>query len=146
MYKKYEKISKKSVLLNKILNFTSLKKDYLSKENTKILINKQKGRKYNVPEKIGLFKEKSQHMPLYSYNGTISHPKDSIIIYLHGGSFIEEAIAFQLKFAMKIAIATNCTLLVPIYPLAPEHTYSDCYCSMFNLYKDILKLNKKTIL
>ena len=145
MYKKYKKISIKSMLINEVLKHTNLKKAYLSKENTQCLIKKNSNKKYNAPQKNGLSEEKCQYMQLYSYNGKISKPKNTIIIYLHGGSYIEEAMSFQLKFAMKVADKTDATLLVPIYPLAPKYTYKNSYECLRMLYNELLTLNKKII-
>lgn len=143
MKKIYNEVSCFSKILNNILKHTSFKKNYISENETKKLIEKISKQKYTIPDKLGLTLEEYNKGRVYSYNGSLGSIKEKIIIYIHGGSYIEEAVSFQLKFAMKIAKKSNATLIVPIYPLAPKNTYKDTYDLIFNLYTEILKLNKK---
>jgi len=132
-------------LINQFIKVTSLKKNYLTEKNTKKLIKKISNQKYDVPDKLGLMLELEEKMKVFSYNGTMSKPKDKIILYFHGGSYIEEAMIFQVKFAMKIAKKSNATLIFPLYPLAPKYNYKDAYREIDNLYDILLKTEKKII-
>lgn len=145
MKKVYNKVSCFSKMLNSVLRHTRLKKNYVSEKQTKKMIERLSKKKYVTPKKVGLFLENYKKGKIYSYNGNLSNPKDTIIIYMHGGSYVEEAVSFQLKFAMKIAKKCSATLIVPIYPLAPKSTYKETYDLMSQLYDEILKLNKKVI-
>lgn len=86
---------------------------------------------------MGLKLEESKNMKVYSYNGTLGKNKGRILLYLHGGSFIEEANIFQIKFAMRIAKKTNSTLIFPVYPLAPNSNYKNMYKLIDELYSKI---------
>jgi len=145
MKKNYNKISLLSKFVNNLLKKTSLKKDYLTEESTKKLIKRKSKKNYFVPEQLGLYKEQNKKMRVYSYNGSLSNPKKKIIIYMHGGSYVEEAVAFQIKFAMKIAKKSKATLIFPVYPLAPKHTYIDTYDLMLQLYEKLIETNKELI-
>lgn len=47
------------------------------------------------------------------------------LVYLHGGSFTASAHDRQWKWAARLAARTDARLVVPAYPLAPEHTWRD---------------------
>lgn len=142
MEKKYNNVSVFSKILNQIIKLTSLKTNYLTEKNTKKLIQKTLNKKQKVPKIFALKMEKNTKMKVYSYNGSIEKPKEKIIVYLHGGAYIEEIVAFQIRFAMKIAKKNDTTLIIPIYPLAPKYTYKDTYDLMVDLYEQILKTEK----
>ena len=78
---------------------------------------------------------------IYSYNGTIENNTGKFLVYIHGGSFVEEAIDYQIKFAIRIAEKTQSTLIMPRYKLIPNANYNDLYELMNNLYNKILSTN-----
>ena len=96
MEKKYNNVSVFSKILNQIIKLTSLKTNYLTEKNTKKLIQKTLNKKQKVPKIFALKMEKNTKMKVYSYNGSIEKPKEKIIVYLHGGAYIEEIVAFQI--------------------------------------------------
>lgn len=143
MEKYYNKISLWSKILNFSFKFTNAKKNSDTVEGAKKYIKRlaKKQRNSRMPEKLKLVKETVNGISVYCYRGTIDdHNKK--LLYVHGGSFIEEANYFQLKFAMRIADKTNSTLIFPIYPLAPKGTYRDIYPLMENIYTRLLKTGK----
>lgn len=141
MRKYYNKISLWSRIINHSFILTSCKKNTSTVERTMKYISKlaitQKN--YNLPDVFGLTLEDFDGMKVYSYNGSISKENDRKIIYIHGGSYVEEAMSFQIKFAMEIAKKTNSTLIFPIYPLAPNNNYKITYDLMEKLYKLVSK-------
>ena len=145
MRKIYEKVSIKSKYLNYLIRKSNAKKNYSNIENTKKFLKKYEKIKNNckVYEKY-LNKENYKDVELYSYNGTMEKNTGKILLYIHGGSFAEEAIGFQIKFAKKIAKKTNSTLIVPRYKLIPEGNYKLMYQKIEKLYKKIIK-NCETI-
>ena len=50
-------------------------------------------------------------------------PKTSArrVLYLHGGAFVRPITSTHWRFLQAIVMATDCTVTVPLYPLAPEH-------------------------
>lgn len=139
MRKYYDKVSLKSKFLNTLFKFTDAKKNYLTEENTKKFIEKYKTIKenYHEFEKLGFNKEIISDLEVYTYNGTISKSTGRILLYIHGGSFLEEAISYQLEFAMKIALNTNSTLVVPRYSLIPDGNYKIMYNFIDKVYEKI---------
>lgn len=144
MLKYYDKVSFKSKLINFIFKFTNSKKIFSNEDNTVKYINKisSKNRNYNLPDKMGLNCEKICNTKIYTYNGSLDNLNDKVLVYFHGGSFIEEAISYQIRFAMKIANKTNSTLIMPIYPLVPKGNYKMTYNLMNSIYKNIKKSDK----
>lgn len=144
MIKYYDKVSLWSKLVNKSFIFTGSKEIFASEENTKKYIEKitKKYKNYNVPSKLGLKLEDYSGMEVYSYNGLLKNLNKKIILYIHGGSYIEEAGSFQIKFAMKIAEKTDSILIFPRYPLAPSGNYKTMYKLIDELYKKLAESNQ----
>lgn len=146
MEKIENKTSIKSKIINKLLIFTGYKYRYSNEKRVKKYIGRLKGKKYELPIKMGLSKENIKYIDLYSYNGSMNNPKDAILLYIHGGSYIQEAIYLQIKFVQKMADKLNATLLMPIYKTAPKGNYETFESSMDKLYNDLLNLNKRIII
>ena len=67
---------------------------------------------------------------------------DHIIIYLHGGAYVDEITLPHIAFCDKLAKKTNSTVYTPIYPLAPNHTFEETYPIVEELYEFTLKMEK----
>lgn len=140
MKKYYQSKSMKSRFINFLFRFSKSKKIFSNESEIKKYIHKlsENRKEYCLPEKMGMYLEYDGNMRVYSYNGTLKNNNGKILLYIHGGSYIEEAIYYQIKFSMKIADKTNSTLIMPIYPLAPNGNYKDMYLHMDKLYSYIL--------
>ena len=69
--------------------------------------------------------------------------KNKVILYLHGGSYVGELEKYHWNFFKDIIDDTGATVIVPDYPLTPEHTYLEVFAIMEPLYKNIVdKLGK----
>ncbi len=71
---------------------------------------------------------------------------ERIILYLHGGAYVNEMANLHIVFCDKLAEKVNATVFAPIYPLAPNHTYEETYNIVENLYDLILKFKKPVII
>ena len=145
MKKVTNKISIKSRIINNLLVFTGYKKRYSSEKNIKKYIEKKVKKKYNLPNKMGMYKENISYIDVFSYNGNLVNSKDLILLYIHGGSYVEEAIHLQIRFAKEMSKLTDATLVMPVYKTAPEGNYEMFEKSMDKLYDKLLKLGKKII-
>ncbi len=65
---------------------------------------------------------------------------DKIVLFLHGGAYINNIFRQHWLFAARIIRKTNCTVIVPDYPLAPAHNYQAAYEMLEALYKHLLNL------
>ena len=55
------------------------------------------------------------------------------IVYLHGGGFMGPIDRFQVRYAMRLADAVGARVVLPDYPLAPEHTWRDSHDALVDL-------------
>ena len=62
-----------------------------------------------------------------------------VILYLHGGSYVGELEKYHWHFFKDLINDTGATIIVPDYPLAPEHTYLEVFEIMEPLYKEIIQ-------
>ncbi len=67
---------------------------------------------------------------------------DKHIFYLHGGGFVYEIMSPHWEFLGKIIDALQCTVTVPIYPLAPKHQYREVFDMIVPLYQQIISDKK----
>ena len=49
------------------------------------------------------------------------------IMYLHGGGFVAPIDPFHVRYVTKLAVALKARIVLPDYPLAPEHTWKSSY-------------------
>ena len=49
------------------------------------------------------------------------------VLYLHGGGFMAPISAWQVRYAARMADALGARVVMPDYPLAPEHTWRDSH-------------------
>lgn len=49
------------------------------------------------------------------------------VVWIHGGGFMAPLDPFHLRYATRLARALDARIVLPDYPLTPEHTWRDCY-------------------
>jgi acetyl esterase/lipase len=69
-----------------------------------------------------------------------------LVIYLHGGIYVNEIMVPHITFCDKLAKKVNACVFAPIYPLAPNHTYEETYEIVEKLYKHLLTFDKPIII
>lgn len=52
---------------------------------------------------------------------------DRVVVYVHGGAFVAPVDPFQVKYAARLATALDARVVIPDYPLTPEHTWRDSH-------------------
>lgn len=66
-------------------------------------------------------------------------PRRGHMLYLHGGAYVRPLVPFvHWPFIVRLASTLERTVTVPIYPLAPEHTYRDVFPFLLRIYDRIL--------
>lgn len=73
------------------------------------------------------------------YTLSPSEPPDYIILYLHGGAYINDANANYFKMCDNYAQKLKAEVIIPIYPLAPNHTWDETFAILKELYMSELK-------
>ncbi|MGM0436586.1 MAG: alpha/beta hydrolase fold domain-containing protein [Bacillota bacterium] len=64
---------------------------------------------------------------------------DKVLLYLHGGAYINRPTFFHFRFVDKLADELNIEAHLPLYPLAPEHTAEDTYEAVIAYYETLLE-------
>jgi len=57
------------------------------------------------------------------------------LLYLHGGAHVAEISPFHWRLMAELVETTGCMAHVPIFPLAPEHTYRPAYAMVNEVYR-----------
>ena len=89
---------------------------------------------YDIPKEISYV----DNMKVYKYDVS----GDNVIIYIHGGAYVSQLNEFQVSTAMKLAKKTNSKIYIPLYPLAPKHTFEESYELLDKLYSKIISENE----
>lgn len=65
-------------------------------------------------------------------------PSRRVILYIHGGGYISNLTNYDWDLIKALLIKTNCTIVVPDYPLSPASNYQDAYDYFDKLYLNLL--------
>jgi acetyl esterase/lipase len=57
-------------------------------------------------------------------------PAVRTLFYLHGGGYMAPIDPFQVRYATRLARAIGARVVLPDYPLAPEHTWRDSHAAV----------------
>lgn len=111
-------------------------------EDVILAYRKAKGKKkYELPLLVKMSSKvddiMSKDMQLFYMN--VESESDKLIIYLHGGAYVEEMLFFHWLMLDKITKQVDSTFIIPDYPLAPYSNFEDCYKKMAVFYKKVLK-------
>lgn len=104
---------------------------------------------YNNDEPIDF---KSNYDDNYQNIGYVSSftPKDNnynkIILYIHGGAYISEALSNHAIFCDDLSVNNNALVIVPNYGLAPIYTYKEAYKMLDTIYTILLNYNLPIII
>lgn len=101
---------------------------------------------YKIPKRI--YRTKVESKDLFGCQMVIFNENEDVerlVIYLHGGIYVNEIRNPHISFCDKLAKKINATVFAPLYPLAPNHTYEETYEIVEKLYKDLLTINKPII-
>lgn len=60
------------------------------------------------------------------------------VVYIHGGGFVAPIDPFQVRYAARLAATLNARVVVPDYPLTPEHTWRDVHPPLVELVRRLL--------
>jgi epsilon-lactone hydrolase len=61
------------------------------------------------------------------------------LVYLHGGGFVAPIDPWQVRYAARLATALGARVVVPDYPLTPEHTWRDAHGPVVELVERLLR-------
>ena len=102
---------------------------------------------YEIPKMI--YRTRVESKDLFGCQMVVFNEVEDIerlVIYLHGGIYVNEIRLPHISFCDRLAKKVNATVFDPIYPLAPNHTYKETYEIVEKLYLHLLEMNKPIIL
>jgi len=68
------------------------------------------------------------------------------VLYVHGGGFVGPIDPFQVRYAVRLARELDARVVVPDYPLTPEHTWRDAHGPIADLAQRLLRTGEELIL
>lgn len=125
-----------------ILKFTKPKYMDSQDEIEKFLAKKSETRQ--PPVKSFFNSVEFNGMQVFTYGKKES--SSNVIIYVHGGAYINEINWQHHLFCMKLSRKLNSYVLAPVYGLAPNHTSMESFEFIRQLYDEVLKMNKNILL
>jgi monoterpene epsilon-lactone hydrolase len=72
---------------------------------------------------------------IYRISPLTPQPRQIHALYLHGGAYIRPITSHHWRFIQALVEQAGCTIVVPLYPLAPEATCKRTVASLTELYK-----------
>ena len=102
---------------------------------------------YKIPK--GIYRTKVETRDMFGCQMVIFNEVEDcerLVIYLHGGIYVNEIKSVHISFCDKLAKKVNACVFAPIYPLAPNHTYEETYEIVEKLYRYFLELDKPIII
>jgi acetyl esterase/lipase len=131
-----------SKLLKTVLRIVRLNKMWklTGNELLKYIEKKQLSESHEPPIKI----QKDFNISKEEINGHfyyVMKPLNNVgqkhIFYLHGGGCVYEITSLHWEFLGKLISSLQCTITVPIYPLAPKHQYQEVFDMIIPIYQQI---------
>ena len=98
---------------------------------------------FKIPKRIYHSKVESKDMfgcQTLIFKG--SEDCNQIVIYLHGGAYVNEIMTPHISFCDRLAKKVSGTVFAPLYPLAPNHTFDETYEILEKLYRHLLEQEK----
>ncbi len=133
--------SRQAALAERITKrFIIPKGETLTEIMMKYRLFKNEEKQYSLPLlfKMNESYEVDQDKPMQVFYINKESTTDYVIVYLHGGSYINEFIPFHWLMLNKIAENLKSRIVVPDYPLAPIHKYHESYQLLTELYQQLL--------
>lgn len=95
---------------------------------------------YTVPESY----IKNYDLDIYTIDGfevcvfNENAQSGKYIFYLHGGAYVDQPLIFHYQFLTKLSEELDCTIIMPVYPKAPNYTYETTIPMVVDTYQDLL--------
>lgn len=84
-----------------------------------------------------------RQMKVVSYGE--KHRSDHTVIYLHGGAYVRDVHFQHLNFCRSLSRKAGACVVLPLYPLAPEHKCEETYTLLTEFYKETLDRQPRRI-
>lgn len=92
-----------------------------------------------VIKRCKIKKYKYKKRKVYVMKNRKTAKSNLVILYIHGGSYVAGIMKEHWLFLNNICKdISNCTIIIPDYPLPPKYNYKDVFCMMEELYSEII--------
>ena len=89
----------------------------------------------NVRFSVSVAQTDFEGMQVFRMNGESDTGK--AVLYIHGGAYVNEIGTSHWSFLDAVASQSGAQVVVPLYKLAPNHTYDEVWPSMLSLYRSV---------
>lgn len=100
---------------------------------------------YEIPQNVRfdcmLEEERTAGMQVFWLNRDAAE-SDTVVLYLHGGAYVNPPQKVQWNACDTIAEQAGCSVVLPVYPTAPNFTFDECYDALLKLYDSILETHQ----
>lgn len=83
--------------------------------------------------------EQRSGRPVYSLRPAGRQLTAKHVLYLHGGGYVNVIVPPHWHFLDRLMASTGCSVTVPLYGLAPEHTYDEAFRLLLDVYRHMLE-------
>lgn len=136
-------------IIRQSLKLTRIKQRFLNRKNAHRFMLRHG--QQTIQQKIINFKnlkssvkrENVETLPVIQLTSNIQN--NHIIIYFHGGAFVQGCTAYHLKFMDNLVQSTNMTLLCPLYSRLPVSNASYTLHELTGMVKQVIDLNPLSI-
>jgi monoterpene epsilon-lactone hydrolase len=70
---------------------------------------------------------------------------DRVVVYVHGGGFVGPIDPYQVRYGARLASALNASVVMPDYPLTPEHTWRDSHEDVVRLVQRACETTERVV-
>jgi acetyl esterase/lipase len=115
-------------------------KDMVLLDNTILQRAEDNDRRYTIPSSVTLNVSVAEEM---RFGQQVFHLNrrpinDRVVIYLHGGCFLNRPTPEHWKFLDTLAHRTRAEIIVPLYPLTPMHGALEALDFLTRLYEEVV--------
>ncbi len=103
------------------------------------------GRRYAVVREELSAHSSGRGFPAYTLTRR-GHSPSRTVVYLHGGGFVGPIDPYQVRYAARMASALGARVVMPDYPLTPEHTWVDSHEPIVDLVTRQLQSSDDVVL
>lgn len=77
------------------------------------------------------------NMQVYYFNEDRLEKNGTVLLYIHGGGYLNPPLKYHWKLINTLSSEADCTVVMPIYLKASNHTATESYEAMTAFYKDL---------
>lgn len=78
-------------------------------------------------------------MQVFYFNENNPIKNKTLLLYIPGGAYLNPPLKYHWKIINTLALATDCTVVMPVYPKASNYTCEESYEVMLAFYLDLVK-------